>query len=460
MQVIGDRYVVEQQLGDKVFAARDRVLDRRVAIKLIPVEDGDRADGRLVRKARAMARLSHPNVVPVFDVGGAADGPLHVAMELVDGVTLDRWLCERSPDPWTVVGAFRAAAQGLAAGHAAGLPRGDFAPEHVLMGRDGRARVLDFEPGGDDQRSFFDALAAALGDAVPSAIQPVLQRGRAGRFATMDEVAAALRPPSRRGRRIAAAIALAAIGVVLAVLGVVLSGDPPPSRPAAPPGYGCGPILDTYAVEGAGDARGVRCVLFARDPDGRPWLAWYGEGVRDGVRYRHVGEGRLGDAGTVAAIDGEGDGPVRLESALVDTRPPRIAVRGAVDETWIRTAGLHRGYTPGFPDPVGGCGPRLKRYRVVPKWKGFWGSSTLCMMPGGRTWLDSGHWHGNPHLHVGTSTFEDGEPGLVAADICYAPGVACGDAGFGELAMRPRRFRDGEGIDVTGVWPLWLVPAE
>jgi hypothetical protein len=278
----------------------------------------------------------------------------------------------------------------------------------------------------------------------------------------MDEVAAALRPPSdpRRRWRIGAAIALAASAVVLAVLAVVLSGDPPPSRPAAPAGFPCGPHLETYAVEGRGDTRGVRCVLVAREEDGGLWLAWYGEGVRDGVRYRHVGEGRLGGAGTVAAIDGGGDGEVRLESAPPGAIPAQIAIRGAVDEVWVRTAGLHRGYRTVFADPVDRCGPRLTRYRVIPKWKGFWGKSTVCMMPGGRTWLDSGHWHRDPHLHVGTATFQDGERGLIAADVCYRPGVACGNADFGELTMRPREFPGGAGLDVTGVWPLALVPAE
>ena len=452
MQTVGDRYVVERALGDSVFAARDRVLDRRVAIKVIRADDGD----RVVREARAIARLSHPNVVPVFDVGHAPDGPIYVAMELVDGASLDRWLCERPRDPWAIVAAFRAAAQGLAAVHAAGLPERAFDPEDVLIGTDDRVRVLGSGRDGDGQRSFFAALAAALGEKVPAAIAPRLGE----RFATLDEVAAALRPPSRRGRQIAAAIVLGVIGVALAILGVVLSGDPPPTRPADPAGYPCGPNLQTYAVEGGGGTRGVRCVLVARDPDGAIWLAWYGEGVRDGARYRHVGEGRLGGAGTVAAIDGGGDGEVRLESALAGTVPATLTIRGAVDEVWIRTAGLHRGYRTVFPDPVDLCGPRPTRYRVIPKWEGFWGKSTVCMMPGGRTWLGSGHWHRDPHLHVGTATFQDGERGLVAADVCYRPGVACGDADFGELTMRPREFPGGAGLDVTGVWPLWLVPAE
>src|SRR5262245_51075610 len=102
-----------------VYAAYDRYLDRKVAYKVLH----DRLLGaehqrRLMREARVMARLSHPNVVPVYDVGEAG-GRAFVTMEFVAGRGLDEWLHE--PHAWTeIVEVFRAAARGLAAAHDAG----------------------------------------------------------------------------------------------------------------------------------------------------------------------------------------------------------------------------------------------------------------------------------------------------------------------------------------------------
>ena len=453
MRTIGDRYLLERPASGSVFVARDRLLDRAVAVKLVP---GD---------ARAMARLSHPNLIQVFDAGVTGDGTRYVAMELVDGATLDRWLAERPREPAAILAVFRGVAEGLAAAHRAGLVHGDVRAERVIVGRDGRARLLGLgeraeEPSdaGTDRRAFFAALAAALGgeDAIPARLAPV------DRFASMDEVAAALQPP-RAGRR--SLIAAGTIAVTLVGLGVVVAW--PERAPAPPPGFTCGPNLQTYAVTGPGDTRGVRCVLDGRDVDGRPWLAWYGEGVRDGARYRHLGEGPLGGDATIVEITGNGedsgerfDGTVRLGSAYADARPARIVLSGAIDETWVRTTGRHAGYTSAFRDPIRMCGPHLARYRSFTQWTDFWGESVRCLMPGGRTWLGAGHWHGNPHLHVGTSSFVDGEPGLVAADVCYERRAACGDVDHGGLVRTPRRFPGiGDGFEVTGSWPELLLPS-
>jgi serine/threonine protein kinase/tetratricopeptide (TPR) repeat protein len=148
-----DRYVVLDPLGEggmgMVYAAYDSVLDRKVALKLLPPDDleggPDVSSGRarLLREAQAMARLSHPNVVAVYDVyqHGAQ---VFMAMELVEGQTLLQWQQEK-PRTWReILTAFLAAGRGLAAAHAAGLVHRDFKPTNVLVGKDGRVRVTDF----------------------------------------------------------------------------------------------------------------------------------------------------------------------------------------------------------------------------------------------------------------------------------------------------------------------------
>jgi hypothetical protein len=109
------------------------------------VSDGQArlARARLVREARAMARLAHPNVIHVYDVGTVEDG-VFIAMELVEGVSLDVWLAAE-PRPWTeILRRFAEAGRGLAAAHDAELVHRDFKPENVLLGDDGRVRVCDF----------------------------------------------------------------------------------------------------------------------------------------------------------------------------------------------------------------------------------------------------------------------------------------------------------------------------
>jgi len=142
------RYVILERVGvggmGVVFAAYDPELDRRVAIKLLASDLITRESRlRLLREAQAMARLSHPNVVPVYDAG-TVDGQVFVAMEFVQGVTLREWL-DAQARPWTdVLEAMRRAALGLQAAHDAGLVHRDFKPDNVMVGDDGRVRVLDF----------------------------------------------------------------------------------------------------------------------------------------------------------------------------------------------------------------------------------------------------------------------------------------------------------------------------
>jgi serine/threonine protein kinase/tetratricopeptide (TPR) repeat protein len=144
------RYVVLDRLGEGgmgvVYRAFDPELDRKVAVKLLQARsDGSCGGGAawLLREAQALARLSHPNVVAVHDVGTLSGDQVFVAMELVDGTTLRQWL--REDHSWREVCAIMSAAgAGLAAAHRAGLVHRDFKPENVLVGGDGRVRVMDF----------------------------------------------------------------------------------------------------------------------------------------------------------------------------------------------------------------------------------------------------------------------------------------------------------------------------
>ena len=145
------RYLVLEQRGaggmGVVYSAYDPELDRKVAIKLVrhdPTAAGG-SDGRarMLREAQAIARLSHPNVVTVHDVGIALD-QVFVAMELVDGLTLTAWLAERPRELPDILAVFAQAGRGLAAAHRAGLVHRDVKPDNILVGNDGRTRVVDF----------------------------------------------------------------------------------------------------------------------------------------------------------------------------------------------------------------------------------------------------------------------------------------------------------------------------
>ena len=145
------RYVVLSRLGaggmGVVYAAYDPELDRKLAIKLLHSRLGDPLDSagtaRLVAEARAMAKLAHPNVITVFDAVTHAE-QVAVVMEFVDGESLGQWLA-RGPHPVDdILDRFRRSARGLAAAHEAGIVHRDFKPDNVMLGKDGRVRVMDF----------------------------------------------------------------------------------------------------------------------------------------------------------------------------------------------------------------------------------------------------------------------------------------------------------------------------
>jgi tetratricopeptide (TPR) repeat protein len=155
------RYMLVERIGagamGTVYAAYDPELDRKVALKLVREVDAPEASQRLAGEARLAARLQHPNIVVVHDVG-ALDAQVFVAMELVDGATLSAWLKDGPRTRTEILGVFLQAARGLAAAHAAGIVHRDFKPSNVLVGKDGRVRVADF------------GLARAVADVGPAGV--------------------------------------------------------------------------------------------------------------------------------------------------------------------------------------------------------------------------------------------------------------------------------------------------
>lgn len=145
------RFLVLHKLGSggmgTVYSALDPQLERIVAVKLVRTVPDSGIDtsgrARLLREARAMARLAHPNVLPVFEAG-MHDNGVFIAMELVKGKNLREWLAEGARTWEEIVEVFEQAARGLEAAHAAGLVHRDFKPDNVMVGHDGRVRVMDF----------------------------------------------------------------------------------------------------------------------------------------------------------------------------------------------------------------------------------------------------------------------------------------------------------------------------
>ncbi|MCP3102477.1 serine/threonine-protein kinase [Myxococcus sp. K15C18031901] len=166
------RYLLLKQLGEGgmgvVYAAYDPDLDRKVALKLLhpgKQHDAEDARARLLREAQAMARVSHPNVIPVFDVGMWGD-QVFVAMELVDGGTLSSWLKSGQRSWREILERYIAAGRGLEAAHAAGLVHRDFKPANVLVSRAGRVYVTDF------------GLARPVGDLQSDVEEPTTEEAR------------------------------------------------------------------------------------------------------------------------------------------------------------------------------------------------------------------------------------------------------------------------------------------
>ena len=169
------RYVVLRELGRGsmgiVVRAYDPALARAVAVKILTPRESEpsAARDRLRREAQAMARLTHPNVVRVYDVATHGDS-LCIAMELVEGETLRGFV--RTPRPWReTLAVCLLAGRGLAAAHAAKLVHGDYKPENVLVASDGRVAISDLGLAREDE----DPVALA---GTPAYMAPELFRGQ------------------------------------------------------------------------------------------------------------------------------------------------------------------------------------------------------------------------------------------------------------------------------------------
>jgi hypothetical protein len=238
-----------------VYAAWDPELDRRVAIKIMHFAAGAKRERALV-EGQALAKLSHPNVVAVHDVG-VFEEQLYLVMEWIRGTSLRAYVGGRATKE--IVAAYRAAGEGLRAAHAAGLVHRDFKPDNVMVADDGRVRVLDFglalaerdapaaaagtprymppeQERGDaltaaaDQYAFCVSLRESLGDAPPAWLTAIVDRGAshdpAARFASMEELLRALAhdPATVWQRRAFVGGAIAMTGIAFAI-GLSRGGD-------------------------------------------------------------------------------------------------------------------------------------------------------------------------------------------------------------------------------------------
>ena len=146
-----------------VYAAFDEQLERKVAIKLLAAQDCETSRERFWREARAMGRLTHPNVVQIYEIG-EAEGLTFIVMEYVRGGTLRDWLDAETRTPAQVLRAFTDAGEGLLAAHRGGLVHRDVKPQNLLVDSAGRVRVTDF--------GFARQLQAGLGPTDEMRAQP------------------------------------------------------------------------------------------------------------------------------------------------------------------------------------------------------------------------------------------------------------------------------------------------
>ena len=170
------RYLVLDELGagamGVVYKAHDPDLGRLVALKLVHVGSAAARTTRLLREAQAIARVAHPNIVAIFDVG-IVDDQVFIAMEYIEGPRLRDWMSAGPRSLREILSVFEQCARGLAAAHDAGLVHRDFKPENVLIGTDGRIRVVDFGlvrwAEGDDAPTMAEAGILALDQSITPA---------------------------------------------------------------------------------------------------------------------------------------------------------------------------------------------------------------------------------------------------------------------------------------------------
>jgi hypothetical protein len=144
----GTPYVLIRELGrggmGTVYEARDTRLDRPVALKaLSPLDGGAEAIERLWREARILARLEHPGIVPIHDVGTLPDGRPYYVMKRVEGSRLDEYLASR-PSPGELCRVFLRICEPVAFAHSYGIVHRDLKPENIMLGPFGEVLVLDW----------------------------------------------------------------------------------------------------------------------------------------------------------------------------------------------------------------------------------------------------------------------------------------------------------------------------
>lgn len=164
-----------------VYSARDPELDRLVALKLIrPSQDIRRASKLLHREAQAMARLNHPHVLTVYEVGSFHDY-VFIAMELVDGQTVSQWACQQRRSASEIIDVYYQAGLGLAAAHRAGILHRDVKPENILISRNREVFISDFGLAQSSSRQATESLwGTALDAEIPDHVTSLSRSGLVG----------------------------------------------------------------------------------------------------------------------------------------------------------------------------------------------------------------------------------------------------------------------------------------
>jgi tetratricopeptide (TPR) repeat protein len=332
-RIVDEKYRVEAELGEGgmgvVYRARDLQLERDVALKVGSALTSA-ALARSQREAQALARLSHPNVVVVYEVG-EIDGRVFVAMELVTGGTARAWVKAAPRAPREILALYCAAGDGLAAAHAAGIVHRDFKPDNVLVGADRRPRVADFGLARDS-----DEPAAVTADELASPVTPLPDVTRAG---AVVGTPAYMAPEQRTGEAVDARADQFAFCAAVweALTGARFERGKAPARKLA------------RHVERA-LRRGLAVDPDARWPSMQPLLA---ELRRDPARARRNALFAAGAIAAVAAalivpralasdaeIDACADGPARIATAWGPARADRVrAAFAAIDRPWATRAG-------------------------------------------------------------------------------------------------------------------------
>ncbi len=350
------RLVILSELGKGgmgvVYAAHDPELDRKVALKMILGDRSRDADARLrlQREAQALAKLAHPNVVTVLDVG-EHHGQLWILMEFVQGQTLTAWLKEQAPTWRAVLEVFKPAARGVAAAHAAGLLHRDLKPDNIMVGSDGRVRVMDFGLVRRDGDSETRARAAAASDASTARARADPLTTDLTRHGSLLGTPAYMAPEQYSGEptdvrtdtfSLCATLWTALYGerpfagdTIAALHDAVLSGRVrAPSEDAAVPAWLRRAVLRGLAAEPERRYPSVDALLeaLAADPTRRRWILGgaLGLGLIAGVGYT---SDRLAHERALAACEAEG--------ALISARwdeAARVELRSRAEATGVSFA--------------------------------------------------------------------------------------------------------------------------